>query len=250
MSEEWRVIADFPAYEVSDQGRVRRRLPGINGAHVVVGRILPRHRNPNENNFSVRLQSPKGRQTVRHVTQLVARTFLTMPENRGARVRNKDGDPANCAASNLEWTLQRPKGPVLRKRGRRIHTNHNVSYFTVVNPEHPNSNKGGIVSEHVAVAAAALGKALPKGCHVHHVNGNGLDNRPRNLVICQDNAYHKLLHRRQRALDACGHAGWICCRYCGVWGAPESMTPIKGTRGQHRACHAAHWRTKNQARSA
>jgi DNA-directed RNA polymerase sigma subunit (sigma70/sigma32) len=31
---------------------------------------------------------------------------------------------------------------------------------------------------------------------VHHVNGDRSDNRPANLVICEDQSYHQLLHQR------------------------------------------------------
>jgi hypothetical protein len=58
--------------------------------------------------------------------------------------------------------------------------------------------------QHVAIAERALGHALPAGVEVHHVNEDKLDNRPRNLVICQDKAYHKLLHVRARIVRAGG----------------------------------------------
>jgi hypothetical protein len=54
--------------------------------------------------------------------------------------------------------------------------------------------------EHVLIAEKALGKPLPKGAQVHHLNERKGDNRNRNLVVCPDDAYHKLLHKRARDL--------------------------------------------------
>lgn len=57
---------------------------------------------------------------------------------------------------------------------------------------------GRHVREHVVVAERALGHRLPLGAEVHHFNENRSDNRNRNLVICQDVAYHRLLHMLRR----------------------------------------------------
>jgi hypothetical protein len=67
-------------------------------------------------------------------------------------------------------------------------------------PDHPKANNSGQVYEHILVAERALGRYLPEGAEVHHVNENPSDNRGENLVICQDHSYHFLLHRRAKQL--------------------------------------------------
>ena len=67
------------------------------------------------------------------------------------------------------------------------------------------SYTGPNVPVHVAIATKAYGKKLPKGAEVHHVDENKTNNDPSNLVVCPSKAYHKLLHARQRILDAGGN---------------------------------------------
>jgi hypothetical protein len=59
---------------------------------------------------------------------------------------------------------------------------------------------GRRVYEHVLIAEKALGKSLPKGAVVHHINGIPYDNRPENLVICPSKEYHALIHKRMKEL--------------------------------------------------
>lgn len=111
---------------------------------------------------------------------------------------------------------------------------HSEGYVLLRMPDHPRAHRG-YVYEHVVVAERALGRPLPAGAEVHHINENTADNRPANLVICPDHAYHALLHRRMRALAACGHVDWLRCQHCHEWGAPATMRVV-GTR-PYQAAH-------------
>lgn len=76
---------------------------------------------------------------------------------------------------------------------------------------------------HRVIAEQALGVKLPRTVIVHHNNEDKLDNRNENLIICQDEAYHQLLHMRKRALEACGNVLWRPCEYCKKHDALENM---------------------------
>jgi hypothetical protein len=72
---------------------------------------------------------------------------------------------------------------------------------------------------HVVVAEKALGKPLPKGAEVHHVDGVKWNNAPSNLVLCQSHAYHLLLHARARVVKAGGNPNTqrLCCHCKQLW---------------------------------
>lgn len=110
-------------------------------------------------------------------------------------------------------------------------------YVLVSMPSHPRRDKRGYVFEHILVAEKILGKPLPLGAIPHHVNSIKDDNRPDNLVICQDRAYHNLLHQRQLALIACGHADWLKCKFCQTYDNPNNLyVRPNSNSGWHRNC--------------
>lgn len=93
---EWQIIAEFPDYEVSSTGLVRRRTRA-RGAQV--GAIIKWHTNVSTAYPTVRFMRD-GRQHARNVHSLVARAFHG-PRPDGLQVRHLDGDTMNCRATNL-----------------------------------------------------------------------------------------------------------------------------------------------------
>lgn len=65
---------------------------------------------------------------------------------------------------------------------------------------------------HELIAMKAFGRSLPSSSVIHHADGNPSNNANTNLVICQDQAYHMLLHALQRVLNAGGnpHTDKLC----------------------------------------
>lgn len=100
-------------------------------------------------------------------------------------------------------------------------------YVLVYVPNHPRSNKAGCVHEHILVAEEALGKYLPAKSVVHHVDETKDNNSPTNLVICENVAYHNLLHQRLRALKASGNPNAVRCRYCKGYEDQDRITPSR-----------------------
>jgi hypothetical protein len=109
-------------------------------------------------------------------------------------------------------------------------------YKKVFKPNHSNATTNGFVREHVLIASSVLGKTIPKGVHIHHVDLNGKNNNHSNLVICSAQ-YHRILHARTRALDISGDANKMKCAHCGEYDDPDSMYVRKDQyQAWHRDC--------------
>lgn len=107
---------------------------------------------------------------------------------------------------------------------------------------------------HRVRAEMALGKPLPKKSVVHHADGSKSDTAP--LVICQDSAYHSLLHRRTRIVKAGGDPNtdaW--CSRCKSTKPMSSFAAKKNCgnsspfQGNCRECSAAIQRTRRHTYS-
>lgn len=152
---------------------------------------------------------------------------------------------ASCSTSREGYVLGQPK-PFLHhhntrsgegnprwKGGRHVNDR---GYVLLRRLDHPSRNHLGYVREHLLVAEAALGRPIPQEHPVHHVNEDPGDNRPGNLVICENQAYHALLHRRLRALRACGNPGFMQCKFCRRWDDPAAQFVHVPGDSWHREC--------------
>src|SRR5436190_13794539 len=96
---------------------------------------------------------------------------------------------------------------------------------------HARPNNEGVVQVHIVVVEKALGHRLPLRAETHHVDGNKHNNANRNLVICQDHAYHALLHLRTRVVKAGGNPNLEkCCAGCDH-PKPFAAFPRRNTKG-------------------
>lgn len=88
------------------------------------------------------------------------------------------------------------------------------------------------------VVERVLGRLLKSTEIVHHVNLDESDDRNENLVVCQDKAYHNMLHRRLRARLACGDANKRHCQFCNGWDLPGENGMVVDVRNhtKHKQC--------------
>ena len=83
-------------------------------------------------------------------------------------------------------------------------------------PNHPHANPQGYVYEHRIVVEKALGRYLETSEHVHHLNGDPLDNRLENLEV-HSNSEHVKQHWKEGHYpkNCLKNPQIIICKLCG-----------------------------------
>ena len=97
--------------------------------------------------------------------------------------------------------------------------------------------QGRITPEYRVIAETIVGHKLPPSVVIHHHDGHSENNRRSNLVICQDQSYHILLHHRAIALRESGHSHWRKCVFCKKWDDPANLyISPRNKNVKHREC--------------
>lgn len=104
------------------------------------------------------------------------------------------------------------------------------------------------VRQHRVVAERALGRPLPIGTVVHHVDDDGENNANANLVLLQDQREHMALHYRRAVLRAGGDPfADILCDLCRQVHRKEHSYRLRSSRAwRGRECHAAYQRERTR----
>jgi len=102
--EKWKLISEFPDYQISSHGRIKRITSGGNN-FCKVGKILKPHL---EKNGYLRIGLYfKGNCYRRSIHRLVAFAFLGTPATSSHEVAHNDGSRDNNHFSNLRWCTRK-----------------------------------------------------------------------------------------------------------------------------------------------
>ena len=127
--EHWKVIEEFPDYEVSDKGRIRRRT---SAKSTYKGKIKKTFIN-NVGYECVILH--KDKQYCRTVHRLVAIAFLPKPDG-GNEINHKDENKLNNTVENLEWCTHKYNinyGTAIKRKSEKLRKR-TVEYCTISVP--------------------------------------------------------------------------------------------------------------------
>jgi hypothetical protein len=98
---DWRIIPSAPLYAASDDGRIKRAIPGRG---TWAGRILRPSRDKNGYPIiAVHSGGGERKQKSRRISRLVCEAFHGSPPSIRHAAAHNDGNPENNVPSNLRW---------------------------------------------------------------------------------------------------------------------------------------------------
>lgn len=172
------------------------------------------------------------------------------PTGIAARSRSKYGVVAGEPRRFLQYhhlnVRNRMKGEAnpLWKGGIKMHNGRVTLYDTAPGYVGPTQYE----YEHRLVVEKILGKRLPARAVVHHVDEDRRNNYPDNLVVCENDSYHRLLHMRSRAYKACGDANFRKCVLCKQYDNTDNMRYQKSRSYVHDKCKTDYDRIRRQTK--
>lgn len=123
MTEEWRAIEGYDAYEVSNFGRVRSKDRYVNirsyGQRLIPGQILKGESNQHRHGYWTVSLCSKSKHRNFQIHRLVAQAFIPNPENK-PQVNHIDNNPSNNRVDNLEWVTAQENVDWMIKCGRQV----------------------------------------------------------------------------------------------------------------------------------
>lgn len=107
------------------------------------------------------------------------------------------------------------------------------------------NRRGKTILEHVQIVEAVIGRELPEQAVVHHWDGDKTNNINANLLVCPNEAYHRLIHRRMRAMKESGNPNFRRCHLCGKWDDPSNLIGTSANKTTpHKHCFNAYQRRR------
>ena len=80
-------------------------------------------------------------------------------------------------------------------------------YEIEYDPGDPSAYANGVVYIHRQVMSQALGRPLTREEHIHHINGNCLDNRLKNLMLVSNSEHAKIHSDSSKQAHPCAWCG-------------------------------------------
>ena len=125
-------------------------------------------------------------------------SFVVGPKDRSlsrmrSYIQGRFIHPQQGKKGELSWNW---KGGRILRRNRRSGAVH----VFLKCPEHPRAGANGYVAEHILVWEEFHRELLPQDWHVHHLNGDGEDNRPENLLGLPSKAHAHVIPKLQERI--------------------------------------------------